>query len=154
MVNIIHHLHSNMEASVRIKESLSEPFKVDTGLKQGCVLAPFLFNMYFNQVMHDVLADFKDGVEVRYKLDGKRLPTSTMFCDLRFADDVMASSHTSEGLQEFITRFSNAAWSWGLCVSTDKTKVLVQSTSDLSLPSRPVFHIDNNIQETEFLLSR
>ena len=69
-------------------------------------------------------------------------------CDLRFADDVMASSHTSEGLQEFITRFSNAARSWGLCVSTDKTKVLVQNTSDLPLPSRPVFHIDNNLLET------
>ena len=37
MVNIIRHLHSNMEASVRIKGTLSEPFKVDTGLKQGCV---------------------------------------------------------------------------------------------------------------------
>ena len=55
---------------------------------------------------------FQDGVEVRYKLDGKlfrrhgtKLPTSTMLCDLRFADDVMASSHTSEGLQEFITSF-------------------------------------------------
>ena len=60
----------------------------------------------------------------------------------------MASSHTSEGLQEFITRFSNAARSWGLCVSTDKTKVLVQNTSDLPLPSRPVFHIDNNLLET------
>ena len=155
MVNIIRHLHSNMEASVRIKGTLSEPFKVDTGLKQGCVLAPFLFNMYFNQVMHDVLAGFQDGVEVRYKLDGKlfrrhgtKLPTSTMLCDLRFADDVMASSHTSEGLQEFITRFSNAARSWGLCVSTDKTKVLVQNTSDLPLPSRPVFHIDNHLLET------
>ena len=155
MVNIIRHLHSNMEATVRIKGTLSEPFKVDTGLKQGCVLAPFLFNMYFNQVMRDVLAGFQDGVEVRYKLDGKlfrrygtKLPTSTMLCDLRFADDVMASSHTSEGLQEFITRFSNAAQSWGLCVSIDKTKVLDQSKSDISLPSRPVFHIDNKILET------
>ena len=51
------------------------------------MLAPFLFNMYFNQVMHDVLAGFQDGVEVRYKLDGKlfrrhgtKLPTSTMLC--------------------------------------------------------------------------
>ena len=101
--------------------------------------------------MHDVLAGFQDGVEVRYKRDGKlfrrhgtKLPTSTMLCDLRFADDVMASSHTSEGLQEFITRFSNAA----LCASTDKTKVLVQNTSDLPSPSSPIFHINNNILET------
>ena len=101
--------------------------------------------------MHDVLAGFQDGVEVRYKRDGKlfrrhgtKLPTSTMLCDLRFADDVMASSHTSEGLQEFITRFSNAA----LCASTDKTKVLVQNTSDLPSSSSPIFHINNNILET------
>ena len=116
MVNIIKQLHFGMEASVRINGVLSDPFSVSNGLKQGCVLAPFLFNLYFNKVMQDVLKDFDDGVQVSYKMDGKlfrrsgtRLPMSVSICDLRFADDVMASCHDGVSLQDFINRFSTAA---------------------------------------------
>ena len=65
MVNTIKHLHFGMEGI------LSDTFSVSNELKQGCVLAPFLFNLYFNKVMQDVLKDFNDDVEVSYKMDGK-----------------------------------------------------------------------------------
>ena len=58
MVNIIKQLHFGMEASVCINGVLSNPFSVSNGLKQGCVLAPFLFNLYFNKVMQDALKEF------------------------------------------------------------------------------------------------
>ena len=110
-----------MEASVRINGVLSNPFSVSNGLKQGCVLAPFLFNLYFNKVMQDALMEFDDGVQVSYKMDGKlfrrsgtRLPMSVSICDLRFADDVVASCHDGDSLQDFINRFSTAAQDWGL----------------------------------------
>ena len=148
MVNIIKQLHFGMEASVRINGVLSNPFSVSNGLKQGCVLAPFLFNLYFNKVMQDALMEFDDGVQVSYKMDGKlfrrsgtRLPMSVSICDLRFADDVMASCHDGDSLQDFINRFSTAAQDWGLCVSTDKTKVMIQSTSSHPTNESSVFHI-------------
>ena len=148
MVNIIKQLHFGMEASVHINGVLSNPFSVSNGLKQGCVLAPFLFNLYFNKVMLDALKEFDDGVQVRYKMDGKlfrrsgtRLPMSVSICDLRFADDVIASCHDGVSLQDFINRFSTAAQDWGLCVSTDKTKVMIQSTSSHPTNESSVFHI-------------
>ena len=70
--------------------------------------------------MQDALKEFDDGVQVRYKMDGKlfrrsgtRLPMSVSICDLRFADDVMASCHNGVSLQDFINRFSTAAQDWG-----------------------------------------
>ena len=129
----------NMEASVRVDCVLSDPFQVTTGLKQGCVLAPFLFNLYFNMVMHQVLNEFNDGVEIKYRLDGKlyrrsgtKLPMSVRICDLRFADDVMTGCLDSAALQRFIDRFTHVARSWGLSVSTDKTKVITQSATSSS----------------------
>ena len=73
LVHILRGLHVNMEASVHVDGVLSEPLQVSPGLKQGCVLAPFLlfFYLYFNKVMHQVLSDFNDGVEIKYRLDGK-----------------------------------------------------------------------------------
>ena len=151
MVNIIKQLHFGMEASVRINGALSEPFLVSNGLKQGCVLAPFLFNLYFNKVMQDVLKDFDDGVQVSYKMDGKlfrrsgtRLPMSFSICDLRFADVIMASCHDDVSLQDIINRFSTAAQEWGLCVGTDKTKVMIQSSPSHPTNESPVFHIKGN----------
>ena len=150
LVHILRGLHVNMEASVRVDGVLSEPFQVSTGLKQGCVLAPFLFNLYFNKVMHQVLSDLNDGVEIKYRLDGKlfrrsgtRLPMSVRICDLRFADDVMTGCLSSDALQSFIDRFTRVACSWGLSVSTDKTKAMIQPYT-CSLP----FSISSNTIET------
>ena len=118
LVHILRGLHVNTEASVRVDGVLSEPFQVSTGLKQGCLLAPFLFNLYFNKVMHQVLSDLNDGVEFKYRLDGKlfrrsgtRLPMSVHICDLRFADDVMTGCLSSDALQSFIDRFFHVACS-------------------------------------------
>ena len=150
LVHILRGLHVNMEASVRVDGVLSEPFQVSTGLKQGCVLAPFLFNLYFNKVMHQVLSDLNDGVEIKYRLDGKlfrrsgtRLPMSVRICDLCFADDVMTGCLSSDALQSFIDRFTRVACSWGLSVSTDKTKAMIQPYT-CSLP----FSISSNTIET------
>ncbi|KAL5503677.1 hypothetical protein EMCRGX_G010665 [Ephydatia muelleri] len=73
------------------------------------------------------------------KLDGKlfrrsgtKLPMSVRICDLRFADDVMTGCLDSAALQRFIDRFTHVARSWGLSVSTDKTKVITQSATSSS----------------------
>ena len=69
-------------------------------------------------------------------MDGKifrwsvvRLPMSVSICDLRFADDVMASCHDDVSLQDFINCISTVVQDWGLSVSTDKMKVMIQSPS-------------------------
>ena len=155
LVNILKNMQSGMQASVRVDGILSDPFRVSNGLKQGCVLAPFLFNLYFNMVMQDALDGFNDGFQVKYKLDGKpfwhsgtKLPMSVNICDLRFADDVMTSCHNDAALQAFINCFTHAAQSWGLNVSTEKTKVMVQIPLYISANSTNQFYIKNSVIES------
>ena len=43
-VNIIQPFHEGMEASVRVRDSVTVSFEVRNGLRQGCIIAPTLFN--------------------------------------------------------------------------------------------------------------
>ena len=45
-IQFIRSLHGGMRLRVRYEADLSEPFEVSHGVKEGCVLAPVLFNIY------------------------------------------------------------------------------------------------------------
>ena len=141
VVTLIRKLHEGMKAVVRVKDTFTEPFDVLNGLKQGCVLAPFLFNLFFDQVIHTALSGYEGDVQLNYKIDGKlfrrsgcKLPLKMTITELRFADDLMATCHSQLLLQDFINRFTKAAKTWGLEVSTTKSKVMIQQSG---LPSTP-----------------
>ena len=52
MLAVIHQFHYGMQARVRLDDGeRPDKFDVGQGLKQGCVLAPLLFNMFFMAVL-------------------------------------------------------------------------------------------------------
>ena len=65
--------------------------------------------------------------------------------ELRFADDLMATCHSQSLLQDFINRFTKAAKTWGLEVSTTKSKVMIQQSGSPSTPAS-FFINDNQIE--------
>ena len=52
----------NTEASV--------PFEINTGVKQGCVPAPVLFNLFFTCMLTHAVLDLEKGVYIHYHLNG------------------------------------------------------------------------------------
>ena len=46
LVDIIKSFQTNMEARFRVDGQLSETIEVCNGLRQGCTMAPTLFNLY------------------------------------------------------------------------------------------------------------
>ena len=60
MISVIRQLHDSMRACVRLDDRVcSEWFAVEQGLRQGCVLAPLLFNIFFTAVINVASARFK-----------------------------------------------------------------------------------------------
>ena len=49
----------------RVKGSESELFKIDSGVRQGCIMSPLFFNVYMDTVMKEVKEwDGKEGSKI------------------------------------------------------------------------------------------
>nr|VZI50203.1 unnamed protein product [Spirometra erinaceieuropaei] len=99
-------LHNGMIPRVTDNEAVTEAFAGTNGVKQGCVLAPFLFIFMFSATMKDTCRDERPGIRMAYRTDGhllnqrrmhfrSRVSTTTVH-ELLFADDC-AFNATSEG---------------------------------------------------------
>ena len=140
--------HSNMKGTVQFNGNLSEPFDIRSGVKQGCVLAPTLFGIFFALLLKHAFGPAQEGIYLRTRSDGRlfnpaRLKARTkvhkaLIRDMLFADDAAVTTHTQQELQSLLNRFSQACKDFGLTISLKKTNVLGQDT-----PSPPVVSIDD-----------
>ena len=48
---VIKSLYSNSTCSIRIGNNQTQPFQYTTGVSQGCILSPLLFNLYVNDLL-------------------------------------------------------------------------------------------------------
>ena len=142
LVKLIRLMHDGMKGSL-VGDEEAEPFGIENGLRQGCVMAPNLFNVFFAAVFAAAFKDMDEcGVEIRYKYNGKLHNTKlndknsvTQFIkDLCYADDCALISHNEEELQLFMDKFSEATKKFGLTISFKKTEVMKQSNHSVEEP--------------------
>ena len=146
--SLIESFHSNMKGTVQFNGSISEPFDIRSGVKQGCVLAPTLFGIFFALLLRNAFGTAQEGIYLRTRSDGRlfnlaRLKARTkvreaLIRDMLFADDAAVTTHTQQELQLLMDRFARACKDFGLTISLKKTNVLGQDT-----PAPPVIIIDN-----------
>ena len=108
-------LYSNFSAQVICGNELSEAFQVTTGVKQGCILSPFLFILCIDWVMNRATMEGSHGL---------RWTLFDTLEDLDFADDIVLLSQRHSDSQVKTSRMTSAAKSIGLKVNIRKTKVL------------------------------
>lgn len=78
---------------MRIENSLSAPFKIGRGVRQGCILSPDLFNIYGEHIIRTVLDGWNGGISV-----GKKIS------NLRYADDTTLIAASEEEMSEILYR--------------------------------------------------
>lgn len=56
LLSAVKSFYRNSRASVRVGKGESDWFEVNMGLRQGCVMSPWLFNMYMDGVVREMNA--------------------------------------------------------------------------------------------------
>ena len=51
LLSVISSFHNNMKGTVKYDGATSAPFEIHSGVKQGCVLAPTLFSIFFSMML-------------------------------------------------------------------------------------------------------
>lgn len=133
MVAVIRSLHEGMTAQVRSGGRLSDPIAVRNGLKQGCTMAPILFNLYFATVMKQWRKDCA-GIELGIRTFGSNIlgpragklvgRKTERFTEFKFADDAAALTIAREDLVAATDSLLRVTSQWGLTVSIAKTEVM------------------------------
>ena len=54
-------MYKDNEAAVKVGEEITEWFEVQRGVRQGCPMSPWLFNIYLDMVTREALPLFKRG---------------------------------------------------------------------------------------------
>ena len=110
LLSIIRSLHDDMKAEVTVDGNLTPDFEVRNGLRQGCVIALSVFNLYFNLIISQLqkkCADF--GIDILYKCGGKLIgertwkPDRLKISGLLFADDAAAVGTSRRSLETVAT---------------------------------------------------
>ena len=103
-------------------KQLTESFQVHTGVRQGCLLSPFLFLLAIDWIMRESTANSRNGIQ--WTLMGPQLD------DLDFADDLALLSTTRRQMQAKTDLIAANSGKIGLRINREKTKVLRINNQD------------------------
>ena len=140
-VSITRPLHEDMKGCVLYDGDQSGSFNINTGVKQGRVIAPTLFSIFLADFISLAAVRQAKGVGIIYRTDGelfnmRRLKAktevkATSIVDLQYADGCAIAAHTGADLQNTLDAFSQAYKLLGITVNVTKTKVLFQPAQPL-----------------------
>ena len=139
LLSIIRIMHEDSLAAVRAYGKTSEEFPVSSGVRQGCVLAPTLFNLYFDVAIHMALDDHQlrgRGVRLAYlhgaKLVGSRrkFHLESVISDLEYADDMALVANFWGDLTAMLDSLAVHSKNLGLSISCNKTKLMAVLPSE------------------------
>ena len=109
-------LHIDLTVRVRstLQAQLTDPIPLRKGVKQGCLLAPFLFNFYINDIVQAL--DPNDSAPPSLK--GRKITV------LLYADDMVILSLTRIGLRNMLSRLATYCNEEHLVINYNKTKII------------------------------
>ena len=108
LIDLLAKLYKKQLAKVKVAGTLSEWFRAKKGVRQGCVLSPYLFNILAETVMRKTLDGFQGGLQI-----GGRMITN-----LRCADDIILLATSEAELQELVDRLDRVSRKYSLHTST------------------------------------
>jgi hypothetical protein len=121
LVTLIKNSYQGMTCRVVHEGQLTDSFTVETGVRQGCLLSPFLFLLVIDWTMRTSTANRRNGIQwtLWEQLE-----------DLDCADDLALLSHSHQQMQDKTVVLDSISAQVGLKIHKGKTKILKINTTN------------------------
>ena len=110
----LRNLYSGQEATVRTRHGTTDWFQIGKGVHQGCILSPYLFNLYADYIIWNARLDEAQAV---IKIAGINI------INLRYAGDTTLMAENEE-LKSLLMKVKEESEKAGLKLNIQKTKIM------------------------------
>ena len=137
IVSLIQCIYQDMGCRVVHAGQTSEKFQVKTGVRQGCLLSPFLFLLVIDWIMRETTRGKNNGIQwtLFEQLD-----------DLDFADDLALLAHNQNQMQDKTSRLETFSAKSGLKINLRKTELIKINTTantPITVGGKPIKEVES-----------
>ena len=137
IISLIRCTYQEMSSRIAHAGQLSDSFEVKTGVRQGCLLSPFLFLLVIDWIMKNTTMDRRNGIQWRLW---------TQLDDLDFADDLALLSHNHSQMQDKTTHLEATSAGTGLKINRKKTELMKINTTantPITVSGEPIREVES-----------
>ena len=129
-------LHESCQVCVRVLGQNSECFGVEQGVRQGCVMSPWLFNLFMANMVKEAMEKFVGGAQME----------ATTVQLLLFADDLMLVAEKDEDVKSILRMLDEVMAKGKVQINWGKTEGLTVrrggSTCDISVKGKKIEEVN------------
>ena len=115
LTRLLRNLYAGQEATVRTGHGTTDWFQIGKGVRQGCILSPYLFNLYAEYIMRNAgLEEAQAGIKIARR--------NTNY--LRYAYDTTLMAESEEELKSLLMKVKEESGKVGLNLNIQKIKIM------------------------------
>ena len=141
-IKIFKNIYLNSTCCIKTVEGFTDYFPIETGVRQGCILSPFLFILVLDFIMRK--STIGSNLGIKWQMN-------SYLSDLNFADDIALLEESFTKQQELTTNLEQYANKVGLRVSVEKTKAMKvrkdANTNHITVNDQPI----DNVKQFKYL---
>ncbi|XP_047040219.1 uncharacterized protein LOC124644750 [Helicoverpa zea] len=144
LTSLFQYWYSNQCNQVRWGSTLSEPYRLECGVRQGGLTSPKLFNLNMNELIVEL-----SSKHVGCKIDG------TSINNISYADDMVLLGPTAGSIREMLQTCERYAATHGLQYNTGKSEYLIFEAPGRCVAYEPVISLNgrplNRVKQFKYL---
>ena len=116
---LLRNLYACQKTTVRTGHGTTDWFQIGKGICQGCILSPWLFNLYAEYIRRNARLD---EAHAGIKIAGRNIN------NLRYVDDTTLMAEREEELNSTLMKVKEKSENPGLKLSIQKTKIMASGS--------------------------
>ena len=118
LTSLLRNLYTGQEATVRTGHGTTDWFQIGKGGRRGCIVSPWLFNLYAEYIMRNAgLDEAQAGIKIARR----------NINNFRYAGDITLMVESEEELKSLLMKVKEESEKVGLKLNIQKTKIMPSS---------------------------